>query len=147
MNGDSGMTMSSRNRAVAQREVEDAQVGLGEVVGEQAEARGDRGPAPALRVQVDDLDRERVAGLGALDEDRAGQRVHAAPVDVRDHARLRAGPDLVVADVTGLEDDGVAVGDRQQWLIPGVPRVVHRVGRAVVRACHGPDPIPCTRGR
>ena len=41
--------------------------GVREVVGQQPEAGEDRRPAPALGVQVEDLDRERVAGLGALD--------------------------------------------------------------------------------
>ena len=58
-----------------------AQVGVREVVGEQPEPGQDRGPAPALGVQVEHLDGERVAGLGALDRDRPGERVHAVPVE------------------------------------------------------------------
>jgi hypothetical protein len=46
-------------------------------------------------------DRERVAGLRALDRDRTGERIDAVPVELRDHARVAVGPDLVVADVTG----------------------------------------------
>ena len=50
-------------RDVAVREVEDPQVRVGEVVGQQAEPGQDRGPAPALRVDVEDLDGQRVARL------------------------------------------------------------------------------------
>ena len=128
----------AEGRDVAAAEVEDAQVRLGELVGQQAEAGEDRRPAPAARVQVEDLDREGVAHLGALDVHRPGQRVDAVPVQARDHARVRAGPDLVVAHVAGLEDHGVAVGDGQQGFVARVPREVHAVGRAVVRARHEP---------
>ena len=74
-------------REVAAREVEDPQVRVGEVVRQQPEAGQDRRPAPALRVQVEDLDRERVAGLRALDGDRAGERVDAVPVEPSDRVR------------------------------------------------------------
>jgi hypothetical protein len=50
---------------VAVGQVEDPQVGIGEVVGQQPEPGQDGRPAPALRVEVEDLDRERVARLGA----------------------------------------------------------------------------------
>ena len=39
--------------------------GVGEVVRQQAQPGQDRRPAPAARVEVEDLDRERVARLGA----------------------------------------------------------------------------------
>jgi hypothetical protein len=65
---------------VAVGEVEDPQVGIGEVLGEQAEPGQDGRPAPALRVEVEDLDGQGVARLGAVDGDRPGQRIDAVPV-------------------------------------------------------------------
>ena len=54
------------------------------------------------------LDGERVAGLGALDRDRPGERVHAVPVEPVDVGRRGLERDLVVADVARVHDDGVA---------------------------------------
>jgi hypothetical protein len=47
--------VAERDR-IAVREVEDLQVRVGEVLRQQPEAREDRSPAPALRLEVDDLD-------------------------------------------------------------------------------------------
>ena len=77
-------------RVVARGDVEDLQVRVGEVVGQQPEPGQDRGPAPAARLDVEDLHHERVAGRGALDRDRAGERIHAVPVEPVDHARRRS---------------------------------------------------------
>jgi hypothetical protein len=54
----------AKERDVAGREVEDLQVRIREVVRKQPQAGENRRPAPAERVQVEDLDRERVTGLG-----------------------------------------------------------------------------------
>ena len=121
---------------VAGRQVEDAQVRLGEVVGEQPEPGQDGRPAPAARVEVEDLDGERVARARAADGDRAGQRVDTIPVQARDGVARRLRRDLVVADLAGLDDDRVAALDRQQRLVRRVPRVVDLVGGDVVRLRH-----------
>ena len=69
---------------------------VGELVGEQAEARDVAGPAPARRAQRQHRDLERVARLRAVDLDRAGDRVDAAEVELRRDRRrsrcARAGP-------------------------------------------------------
>jgi hypothetical protein len=49
-------------RELAVREVEDANIGIREVVEQQAEAAGDQGVASAPRFHVEDLDRQRVPG-------------------------------------------------------------------------------------
>ena len=95
-----------------------------------------RRPAPGMiavqpqsaRPQVEDLDRERVAGLRAFHRDRPGERVHALPVERRDDVRRRLGRDLVVADVARLERDRVAARDRQHRLVACVPLEVDAVG-------------------
>ena len=73
-----------------------------------------------------------------------GQRVHAVPVEPRDHARVGVGPDLVVGHVAGLEHDGVAVGDRQHRLVARVPREVDAVQSGSSASAM---PRPYTRGR
>jgi hypothetical protein len=62
----------------------DPQPRVGELVRQQPEAGDDRRPAPVARAQLEDLDRERVAGARATDEDRAGDRVDAPEVERRD---------------------------------------------------------------
>jgi hypothetical protein len=48
--------------------------------GQQAEARHDRGPGPARGLELEQRDLQRIAGLGAIDVDRAGDRVDQAEV-------------------------------------------------------------------
>ena len=65
---------------------------VGEVVGQQAEA-GDRGgPAPVGRREVEQVDLERVARLGALDLDRAVDLVDALEVERREGRRWSSRP-------------------------------------------------------
>ena len=55
-----------------------------ELVGQQAEAGDDRGPAPTRRNKGFDCHLERVAGFGPVDGDRAGDRVDLVEVERRD---------------------------------------------------------------
>ena len=119
-------------RHVAAREIEDLQVRIGEVVRQQPEAGQDRRPAPALRMQVDDLDRERMAGLGAVDGDRASERVDTVPIEQGDRIGRRLRRDLVVAHVARVHDDRVAARNRQHRLVVRVPGEVHPVCREIV---------------
>src|SRR5205807_9917329 len=63
-------------------EVEVAEVGLAEVVGEQAEARDSAGPAPLERFEREHLDLENVARLRPADVNRAGEGVEAVEVEL-----------------------------------------------------------------
>jgi hypothetical protein len=56
-------------------------VGIGEQVGEHAEARDDRGDSEVGRLVGDELHLEDPARLGALDKDRAGQRMAETELD------------------------------------------------------------------
>jgi hypothetical protein len=127
----------AHERDVALREIEDPQVRIGEVVRQQAEAGQDRRPPPALGVDVEDLDRERVARLGAAHGDRAGQRVDAIPVEPGDRARVGVRADLVVADVARPHDDGVARVDLEHGLVADVPREVHALVGEMMGPGHG----------
>src|SRR5207248_6285461 len=97
------------------------QVRLREQVGEEPEAGDDgRGPEVVWLVS-DELDLERLTGLGASDVDGAGQRmaepeVQAAGVGVRAVAC-----ELPVEAVPSLERDGLLRLDRRHWLQAGVP--------------------------
>ena len=57
---------------------------VGEHVAEEAEPGYLHGEAVTVGFDVEDLDLEQVAGLGAFDEDRTGQRVHDVQVRRRD---------------------------------------------------------------
>ena len=57
------------------------QIGLWEVVGEQAEARNDRRPSPTAGSDREQRQPYRVAGFGAVDGDRAGDRIDAAEIE------------------------------------------------------------------
>jgi hypothetical protein len=49
---------------------------------------------------------------GPLGSGAGCQRVDAVPVQIGDDVRRRVGPDLVVADVAGVHDDGAAAVDK-----------------------------------
>ena len=57
---------------------------------------------------LQDVDVEQVARLGAIDVDRPGERVDEVEVDVRDVIEGRAGVELPVERVARLEDHLVA---------------------------------------
>ena len=60
---------------------------------------------------VGELDLEHVAGFGALDKDRAGQRVHRAGIDVGKIGDRRARLDLAVERVARLQRHLLALAD------------------------------------
>ncbi len=57
------------------------EIGVAEVVFEEAEAFDDGGPAPAVVTGFEDVDLEDVAGFGGIYIDRAGEGVDAGAVD------------------------------------------------------------------
>ena len=54
---------------------------LREAILQESEARDHAGPAPPLMRHFQDVDLQYIAGLGALNEDRSGQRVDFAAID------------------------------------------------------------------
>ena len=79
-------------------------------VAQKAEAGDDRAECDRLRHDVEELDLDHVAGLGALDEYRAGQRMDAAGIEVRQVGDSGVRTDLAVDGVARFENDFVALG-------------------------------------
>src|SRR6185437_1959382 len=97
---------------------------VGELVAQEAEARHLHGEAVAVRLDVDDLDLEQVARLGALDVDRTGERVHDVEVRRGDGIQGRVRGHLPVERVPRLQHHLVAgLAPDQRWDV-GVPPVV-----------------------
>jgi hypothetical protein len=131
-----------------------------EVIGEEAAAvlLGEEAvEAPQALLQgtnVEQIDHQEIAGLGALDADRAGKKVHDRQIDV---AHVVGG--IVVLDeaagpVIGLDDEIVARLDPRHHRDVRMPAVVHhvvlvgrlgeidlddRLGRRFVVRLHGID--------
>ena len=95
----------------AVREVEDVEVRIREVGGEEAGLGDDGAPAPVHCPQFENLDGERVAEFRAGDLDRTSERVDAVPVERLDVGGGRVGRELVVGGIAGFEDDGVTAID------------------------------------
>ena len=118
--------------------------GLGELVAEEPEPGYLDGVAVAVGFDVEDLDVEQVARLGAVDVDGAGQGMHHVEVRSGDVVPRGGGAQLSVEGVTGLEDHlvaGVAVDHR--WDV-GVPAVV--AGAGLLHQRLGPVDADLRRG-
>ena len=93
-----------------------------ELVREQPETRDRRRPAPVGRLEVEQLDLERVAGLRAVDRDGPVDLVDAREVERRDLLDGRRRGQRAVARVEQVELDLVAVADgldRRDRRVPG----------------------------
>src|SRR5215203_6639691 len=88
-----------QERVIPVGEVEDLEVGVGEILGQQPEAWQYGGPAPACRMDIDDLDGQYVTGLGVGQRDGTREWVEAVPVEARENAGVGIGPDLSVRDL------------------------------------------------
>ena len=104
-------------------QVERAHEAVGELLGQQAELGQDRAPAPLARLQREDLHRERVARLRALDANRPREVVERVEVEL---AVLvgRALLHLPIAGHQQVEVDRVARLDGQRRREVAVPGVV-----------------------
>ncbi len=102
---------------------------LGEDVGEESES-GDDGVDSKIRgVVLEELDLEDVAGLGLLDEERAGEGMSAAEIQAVAICVDAGTRQLAVEPVEALEGDDVArpdVGDRRDVRMPAVVDVLGR---------------------
>ena len=120
-------------RGVEALDVPDRLLRQREMVGQEAAAvllgeEAVKAPQALLqRTDVEQIDHQEIAGLGALDADRAGQEVHDRQIDV---AHVVGG--IVVLDeaagpVIGLDDEIVAGIDPRHDRNIGVPAVVDHV--------------------
>ena len=128
-----------RRRAAAQ--VERAHEAVGEVLGQQAELGQDRAPAPLARLQREDLDRERVAGLRALDVNRPREVVERVEVE-------RAVPRSVAPSCTWRSpamSRSKCTMSPGGWRAPARGRDPRRGGRRTrrrrARPCAGPSSV------
>ncbi len=113
-------------------DVRDPKPRLGVLVREQAEAGDDRRPPPRLRPELEQLDRERVTGLGALDENRPADRIDVREVELRDVVDTGCAGDLLVGGVADVQQNRLARLDLERRLDRVVPRVLVGVGTEVV---------------
>ena len=95
---------------------------------QQAEARENRRPAPVGQLEAEELDGQHVAGLGARDVDRPGQRVDGVEVERGEIVGRRVAPDLAAGKVVGLDHDDVALFHVQHGLDVDVPAPMGRHG-------------------
>src|SRR3979411_2583009 len=114
------------------------QVRVGELVGEQTEARTVARPAPARRLQRQDRDLERIAGLGAVDEDGPGHRVDEGEIELFQGLRRRGLRELPGRSVPGLELHALAGRD---LVVPAVMDMLP-VNRVLGMAVHEWTPRP-----
>ncbi len=106
------------------RDPPDGEERVGIVVGQESEPREDRGDAHLCRGEGEDLDLEDVAGLGALDGDRPGQRMAEAAIDRLDVGGRRIGVELAVDAVARLDRDLFAGRDTGDRIEPWMPAIV-----------------------
>src|SRR5262249_59847912 len=76
---------------------------LGELVTQEPEPRHLDGVAVRVGLDVEDLDVEQVARLGAVDVHRSGERVHPVQVRFGDDLQRRIPAELPVERVPGLD--------------------------------------------
>ena len=157
--------MPGRNsaRSAGRRHARDPVGRIREVVGEQPEARDRRGPAPVGGLELEQVDLERVAGLGAVDRDRAVDLVDPEKSSRREVVDGRRRGQLPAARVEQVELDdrrrsstvsiGGIAGSQARWnrsrptWINGVALIACRClpsrGRnARARPEYAPDPAP-----
>ena len=79
------------------------------------------------RADVEEVDDQEIAGLGALDADRAGQEVHDGEIDIAHVVRRLVVLDEAAGPVVGLDDEIVAGLHPRDDRNVGVPAVVDHV--------------------
>ena len=124
--GDAGELVGAGQRAV---ELPAHEERLREDVGEEAEAGDDAVDTERGRLVGEERHLEHVPGLGAVDEDRARERVAQAEIEGGAVLVPALARELPVEPVAGLEDDLVAGRHAGDGLDRRVPAVVRGGGR------------------
>ena len=112
--------------------------GLRKILRQQAEARDDGRPRPARRREVDQGRLDGVAGLGAVDVDRPGDRVDPVEVEIGDRLHAGIGRDLAAHRVDLRERDGLPRCNGRRRLAGIVPGHVLMAG---VNGAHADRPV------
>ena len=103
------------------RQACDPERGIGELVREQAETRDARRPAPVGRPEIEQIDLQGVAGLGAFDGDRSVDLVDAIEIEVGEVVQRRGRRQLPAARIETVERDRAARCHRGDGWDGGVP--------------------------
>src|SRR5713226_95632 len=133
--GEGNLDPGGQGRLPALAKVKDLEVRVGEVIGQQAEPRDDRRPAPRPGSERQDLDLESVARLGSVDVDRSPEVVDRieVPLDLLDRRVL---PYLALARHRKVEVDDVSRLDDEHRLVAVVPVVMRPACIDVVLGAH-----------
>ena len=124
-----------RGHAVGNRPAHD--VGLGKHIAQKPKADRLDGEAEGLRLNVVYRHLEQVAGLGAVDKDRSGQRMDQIQADPAHVFDPRVGLQLAIEGVAGFQADHLTGLDRGYRRNVGMPTVMAGVGLLTER----PGPV------
>ncbi len=116
----------------------DVKVGVGEVLRQRPEARDEGGPLPTAELEVQQLDLDRIPGLGTLHDDRPEHAVDPRCVEARDLFCRGALGELPGGGVLGSKLRCISRGHRERGGKAAIPA---EVGVLVVRCsvAHGED--------
>src|SRR5262249_15406000 len=92
--------------------VPDLEIGIGELIRQDAVACRDGAPTPPRRREIEDCDLHRVARLRSVDEDRPRERRKLALIELVQLTDSGGWRDLAAGAVDNVELDRVAGGDR-----------------------------------
>src|SRR5439155_26635869 len=116
-----------------------ANVRVGEVGCQKAQARQQRRPAPRSRLELQDLDLQRVSRFSSPHIDRAAEWVEAVEVEGAELGRRVALLELSGGDLFSVEVDDVAGVDLDHRRQRVVPLVVELVASDLVFTHSGSD--------
>ena len=113
-------------------DLRDAQPRVRILLGEEAEARDDRRPAPSVRRELEQLDGEDVSRAGALDEHRSADRVDVREVELGDVLHSGAGVNLLVRGIADVQPHDRVRLHFERGLDRVVPDVAERLAAQIV---------------
>jgi hypothetical protein len=99
----------------------------GHDIAQEPGSRQDGGERSWLGGDVQQLDFEHVAGLGAFDEDRSRQGMHHSPIDTCKSCRGRGRSDLPVERIPGFQCDLFTLANLQHRLYVRMISIVSAV--------------------
>ncbi len=119
------------------RDLRDPEIRIGELVGQQTEPWDVRGPAPVGRFELEEVDLEGIARLGAHDGDRAVDLVDPVEVELTELFDRRRRRELTARGIEQIELDDRPAVDRFDGGDRRIPCEVISIARDVDRRCRG----------
>ncbi len=111
-----------------------------ETILQKTESADHTAPTPALVTNFANVDLQHIAGLRALDKNRASQRMNQTAIDIEEFRQSHGGMNLRTATVDALEVHGIAGGDTQSGRKIAVPTRVRGLRGEMVFG-HGPSDL------